>query len=87
MKKFKLCINIKYLLLVIALYGFVLENFVELNFAGWFGYIDEVMALVFGIIFLYYLRTGKCREYYIKVGSSRKKVGRTKDTRFKDFTI
>ena len=68
MKKFKLCINIKYLLLVIALYGFVLENFVELNFAGWFGYIDEVMALVFGIIFLYYLRTGKCREYYIKVG-------------------
>lgn len=59
--------NKKYLLLIIALYGFVLENFIALNVTKWFDYMDEALTLLFGLILLYYLRKKRCTVFGLKI--------------------
>lgn len=45
-------IKFRYFVIVIALYSFVLQNYVQFNYFQGFGYVDEIIALGFGGFFL-----------------------------------
>lgn len=51
--------KIKYLTLIVALYVFVLQNFIELNYFEAFSYADEIFAIGFFLVFIIKILTKK----------------------------